>query len=441
VTSPALIEGALDFATEALARQDAAALHQDLDRAVRADLVQAGTRLEVAVTELLHDDDLWARLQSLDDDVPRLLDTEQRERFSVVLSQDLGTILAALGYRPPPPLLVFRDEVLHHLGTVLIAPDAPASERAVTDARHSLIYLGHRLRALLKHSERPDLPQPPVSDLRRTVDTAANVVARIAPAVVRVGITGVVIAALGDAVGAQVVGDLAGEAASALIGLLLARVGLAGASKQVAELAEQDVHEWADLVDRAVVDIHAALSHAAIAWAAGERINIHDAAQLALANLAGARELGQDLEEYLQNWPQSGDADAAAQWQWITHHSGLAIHDLNVAVLRAWRADDDARAEAISTAIALAESLMSGQSGARDTTSTAERAAAQGEAEADDGFSWVTDVDLATGAADESATEESETEESRSQVIGAKVTREREEPLRYRQAGGRDTDG
>jgi hypothetical protein len=174
----------LTVANEALSRQDAAALHDDLDRAVRDGLVAAALQLESAVTELIHDDELWVRLQSLDG-LPSRLDAAQRDRFRAVLSRDLGTILAAHGYRPPPPVLQFRDDILRHLGTVLSDPGSPASEREVADARRSLIYLGHRL-------------QPPVSELRRVMHATTNFLARIAPAITRVTVTAAVGGALDE---------------------------------------------------------------------------------------------------------------------------------------------------------------------------------------------------------------------------------------------------
>jgi hypothetical protein len=215
--------------------------------------------------------------------------------------------------------------------------------------------------------------------------------------------------------GGQVAGDLAGETAGAAVGLLVARAGLPGATQQVMELAEQDVTAWHEVVEQAVTQIHIALSRAAIAWTTGERIGLDDATQLALSNLHTAQELAQHLTEYLHNWPHAGDADAAGWWWWTAYNRGPVLTELHAAVFDAQVADDASRAETIATAITLAEGLMP-----RSTVS-------QGDA--------TRTSQTASGTASDSS--RTAPGEPPARVV-EQATDGREEPLPYKQAGGRD---
>jgi hypothetical protein len=345
VTDSAHLTTALETAREALARQDQLILRADLERTVRGDLIEAAQRLESVVGDLIHDDQLWIRLGAVDE-LPNRLDPDQLDRFRVLLAEDLGTVLAALGYRPPPTLVRFRDEILTHIGTLLSDEPQQTGTAKVTEAKNALVFLRYRLREVLSRTDQPRLDQPPPSELRRVVATASNVVARIAPAVTRVGVTATLAAFLGDATLAKVAGEVAGETAGGLVGILVARASLPNAIRQVDELHAQDTKELPHRRDHVVAQIHTALSRAAITWNTADRIGLDDALALAEANLDAAQKHSDLLDTREEDWIIRDAADEA-------------LAELSAAMHAATQSDSTDRPAAIAAAIQLAERYLS----------------------------------------------------------------------------------
>lgn len=113
-------------------------------------VIKAGRALHEALCEVIHDRKLWARLSTSEH---RLGDLSlyQIMHLEDLVGYNIPRVLAALGYREPPPSAAWTHLVNTALHEAIYAEKQPAEH--VGHAKLGLIFFAYRLDGLLKNME------------------------------------------------------------------------------------------------------------------------------------------------------------------------------------------------------------------------------------------------------------------------------------------------
>lgn len=248
----------------------------------RAALVRAAEELLSTVSGLLEDEALWSRLHEVDE-LSKVLESQDLARIREILASELGILLAALGYRPPPPLLQFREEV-HRTLVWILDPSNRETGRwpaGASEAWKSFYYLQYRLRELLERSAPAGSDAPTTDEFRDVVGSTARIVSRISPATVRVVVGTVIEEVIPVPFLRKLVGGLGGEAAGWVVGALVARGAVPSVVEEVKDLQSRDHVRWDHELSANVYQLYERLARALVVSDA--RIRIGDDAAMLLA--------------------------------------------------------------------------------------------------------------------------------------------------------------